>query len=70
MYENSGNSELIRAEWAGKPYHPDQALREIKDLFLGLVNKLEVHAHPDDQKYADSTVDVCKAVLRKKVEEL
>lgn len=34
MYENSGNSQYIRAEWANKPLHPNEAFRQIKQAFI------------------------------------
>lgn len=40
MYENSGNSKYIRAEWAGKPYHPDTATQEIKSLIENITNEV------------------------------
>lgn len=41
MYEISGNSKYVRAEWAGKPFHPDEAKQQIKALMLELIGEDE-----------------------------
>lgn len=37
MYENSGNSTYIRAEWASKPFHPDDAVKAIQSIIEGAI---------------------------------
>lgn len=32
IYEKSGKSQYVRAEWADKPYHPDDAAKDILAL--------------------------------------
>lgn len=45
----------------------DEAEAALKAYLDEVVEELEVYAYPDDQKYADSTVKVVKAVLRRKL---
>ena len=80
MYENSGNSEYIRAEWAGRSYHPDQAKKEIKDLMLELTqidpktidkgNEMYNHDGKVGATEYKNGFNLAVAIIQKKVEEL
>ncbi len=56
MYETSGNSKYIRAEWAGKPFHPDQAIAQIKQLIRDeVIGKEPIHAEYCSFTQSDGT---------------
>lgn len=69
MYENSGNSKYIRVEWAGKPFHPDEAKEQIKALFKELISgqpkQFGYWGDEEAQDYAEFMTE-----LSKKVDEL
>ena len=75
MYENSGKSQYIRSEWADKPYHPDDATRDILALIkssnLALLERVEeelqLFTAEHDQPMRDEALGVINS-LRKEYE--
>ncbi len=60
MYEKGGDSKYVRAEWASKPYHPDQAKEDIKGLILELIGDPE-QRETEDMSLSSWTPDDYKA---------